>query len=192
MGQLPWSIDSGARQSHHLLMPTKPTKITGGFYAVMTRVPDDQRYLQVTFLQYPNVVSYGPDEETVLRNARTLLNSALAQDFSSDRPLPSATRPRRPPRTGKLVYVLLDPPLRMAYLLRIRREEAGITPAQMAKRMDMTTAQYRAWESPLRTTVGMLTLEKFARILGLGLYIDLLRPMHEIPPGAKRRGRKSR
>lgn len=65
------------------------------------------------------------------------------------------------------------PNVRMAYLLRSWREEAGLTQRQMAHRLGASYQAYQRMERPGRSNLTVQTLDRVARALHRELHIDL-------------------
>jgi len=102
--------------------------------------------------------------------AREALNVSLESDFERGVKLPAL----RKPRAGKgerVVLVPLDAEVRMAYVLRAWREEAGLTQQEMASRLGVSYQAYQRMERPGRSNLTVATLDRIARALHRELVI---------------------
>lgn len=88
-------------------------------------------------------------------------------------PRPSA-RPKTP-RHATLQWIPISPALGARLALRWAREDAGLSQAQIAKRMGVSQQAYAKLESP-DANLTMETLERAAKALGLHVDVALLPP----------------
>ena len=88
-------------------------------------------------------------------------------------PLPSGRTPRRP-RGGRVVAVPVPPGLAARFQLRAARHEAGLTQAELAKKVGVSQQHIAALESP-DANITLATLEKVAQALGREVTIELRR-----------------
>jgi len=116
------------------------------------------------------VNTFGRDEDEAEEMAREALNLALEADFDRGLRLPAS----RKPRVGHgehIVLVPLDAEVRMAYVLRMWREEAGLTQQELASRLGVSYQAYQRMERPGRSNLTVTTLDRIARALNRELVI---------------------
>ncbi len=114
----------------------------------------------------------GPGEE-VLDQARDALEGWLEAHLALGRvpPLPAGTR-RRASAGRKVIDVAVDPTLAVRMLLRVARHEAGLTQAELARKIGVSQQQIAALESPdSNLTLG--TLVRVAAVLDREVEIRL-------------------
>jgi predicted RNase H-like HicB family nuclease len=112
-------------------------RVPEGYYAVLFREPESKT-IGVRFPALPGVITYGRDWEEAQEMAREALNVALEMDFERNVKLPPPGRKPRARQGDRVVFVRLDPEVRMAYLLRWWRERKGLTRLAAARRMGVT------------------------------------------------------
>ena len=142
--------------------------VPSGYFAIMWT--DDEGNVLVRFPQHPQVNTFGRDEDEAEDMAREALNLALEADFDRGVRLPAL----RKPRSGKgerVVLVPLDPEVRMAYVLRMWREEAKLTQQELASRLGVSYQAYQRMERPGRSNLTVTTLDRIARALHRELII---------------------
>lgn len=144
--------------------------VPSGYYAVL-RADDDGNVL-VRFPQHPGVNTFGRDWEEAEDMASEALNVALESDFDRGIKLPAL----RKPRVGKderVVLVPLEAEVRMAFVLRKWREDAGFTQQEMASRLSVSYQAYQRMERPGRSNLTVSTLDRIARALDRDLVISV-------------------
>ena len=144
--------------------------VPSGYYAVL-RADDDGNVL-VRFPQHPGVNTFGRDWEEAEDMASEALNVALESDFDRGIKLPAL----RKPRVGKderVVLVPLEAEVRMAFVLREWREDAGFTQQEMASRLSVSYQAYQRMERPGRSNLTVSTLDRIARALDRDLVISV-------------------
>jgi len=118
------------------------------------------------------VNTFGRDWEEAEDMASEALNVALESDFDRGIKLPAL----RKPRVGKeerVVLVPLEAEVRMAFVLREWRENAGFTQQEMASRLSVSYQAYQRMERPGRSNLTVSTLDRIARALDRDLVISV-------------------
>jgi len=136
--------------------------VPAGYYAVLWT--DDEGNVLVRFPQHPGVNTFGRDQEEAEEMAREALNVALESDFDRDVKLPALRKPRAA-KGERVVMVPLDADVRMAYVLRDWREDAGLTQQEVAARLGVSYQAYQRMERPGRSNLTVATLDRIARAL---------------------------
>lgn len=91
----------------------------------------------------------------------------------ADREIPPRPRKSVTPRKGATVLpVPITPALGVRLALRWARDDAGLSQAQVARRMGVSQQAYALLESP-DANISMKTLEKAAEALGLVVHVAL-------------------
>lgn len=144
--------------------------VPSGYYAVFW--VDERGNTLVRFPQHPGVHTFGRDPEEAEEMAREALNAALEADFERGVRLPVLRKPRTRPGE-RAVLVPLDAEIRMAFVLRAWREEAGLTQQAMAGRLGISYQAYQRMERPGRSNLTVSTLDRVARALDRELVIGL-------------------
>jgi antitoxin HicB len=141
-----------------------------GYWAVL--IPDKKSgTIGVVFPDHPNVITYGSDREDAIEMAAEALNASLEVEFDRHLPLP---KPSGKPKTGRgreAVYVPLDPEVRTAFLVRGWREQTGLSQAQIAQKMGISTQAYQRMERPGRSNLTVATLDRIAHAVGKHLVL---------------------
>lgn len=142
-----------------------------GYWAVLYELPEGKG-VGVRFAEHPNVITYGTDWDHARDAAQEALAAALAVDFEQGFRLPEATTPKA--STGeRVVFVPLEPDVRLAYVLRDLREQEGLTQKQVAQRLGITYQSYQRMERPGRSNLSLATLARVARAMHRELVIEL-------------------
>jgi len=144
--------------------------VPSGYYAILRA--DDEGNVLVRFPQHPGVNTFGRDWEEAEDMASEALNVALESDFDRGIKLPAL----RKPRVGKeerVVLVPLEAEVRMAFVLREWRENAGFTQQEMASRLSVSYQAYQRMERPGRSNLTVSTLDRIARALDRDLVISV-------------------
>ena len=146
-------------------------QVPEGYYAILFEDPASGA-VGVRFPEHPGVITYGQDDDDAEEMACETLGAALETDFDRGLVLPPSQEPTTK-QGERVVFVPLEPDIRMAYLLRGWREEAGVTQKDMAQRMGISTQAYRRMERPGRSNLTVSTLNRVARALGRRLVLEL-------------------
>ena len=142
-----------------------------GYYAVLYELPDGQG-VAVKFAEHPNVITYGRDWEHAREMAAEALSLSLEYEFEQGFHLPDAKKP--PAGDGeRVVFVAIDPQVRVAYLLRDLREQAGLTRKAVAERLGIAYRSYQRMERHGRSKLTLATLSRVARALNKEVVIDI-------------------
>jgi antitoxin HicB len=145
-------------------------KDVAGYWAIL--VPDKKSgTIGVVFPDHPNIITYGNDREQAIEMGAEALNATLEVEFDRHLPLP---RPSGKPKTKtgrEAVYISLDPEVRTAFLVRGWREQTGLSQAQIAKRMGISTQAYQRMERPGRSNLTVATLDRITQAMGKHLVL---------------------
>lgn len=142
-----------------------------GYYAFL--IPDKSSgTVGVVFPDHPGVVTYGNDREHALEMAAEALNASLESEYDRNRPLPAARKKPKAQKGREAVFIELDPEIRTAFLVRSWREKSGLSQAQMARRMGISTQAYQRMERPGRSNLTVATLSRITAALGKQLIVE--------------------
>ena len=142
-----------------------------GYWAILYELPEGTG-VGARFIEPPNVTTYGTEWDHAKQAAQEALAAALEVDFEQGYHLPAATRPKAA-KGARVVFVPLEPDVRMAYVLRDLREQEGLTQRQVAERIGITYQSYQRMERPGRSNLSLATLARVARALHRELVIEL-------------------
>jgi antitoxin HicB len=131
----------------------------------VTLTVDDNGTVLVTFVDVPEAITFGADEDEALLQAVDALESALSMYVADRQPLPMASRPKRGQRTVR------PSPLECAKLgVYQAMTEQGIKKAELARRLGWHMPQVdRLFD--LRHASRLDQLEAAARALGRHLEV---------------------
>lgn len=131
----------------------------------VTLTPDDDGTVLVTFVDVPEAITFGADEDEALLQAVDALESALSMYVADRQPLPAASRPKRGQHTVR------PSPLECAKLgVYQAMTEQGIKKAELARRLGWHMPQVdRLFD--LRHASRLDQLEAAARVLGRHLEV---------------------
>ena len=146
-------------------------QVPEGYHAVLFEEPESE-VVGVHFPEHPGVITFGESWEEAEEMAHEALCAALETDFDRGLVLPPSHKPTAGPGE-RIVFVPIEPEIRMAYLLRQWREEAGVTQTDMAQKMGITYQAYQRMERPGRSNLTINTLNRVARALGRHLVVEL-------------------
>lgn len=120
----------------------------------------------VSFPDFPNINTYGADQEAALASAEEALNGALESDFERGYTLPQAGN-----HAGKRGYhsVAVHPHIEIAYALKKLRN--GHTQSEIAKKLGISYQSYQKLENPRRCNPTVKTLERIGEVMGKRLVI---------------------
>ena len=143
-----------------------------GYYAVLKKDRSGGAIL-VSFPDHPYINTFGKDRNHAVEMAEDALNETLIVEFERGFEVPeNSKRPRSAP--GKeVVFVPLRPAVRMAFLLRKWRAEAGMTQARMARALKISTQSYQRMEKPGRANITVAMLDRIARAVGKRAVVEL-------------------
>lgn len=148
--------------------------VPNGYFAILCREPRSKT-IGVHFPDFPGVVTYGSDWTEAEEHAREALSAALESEFERGLKLPLLRKPKG--KLGqKVMFIKMDHEIRLAYLLRERRNETGLTQKQMANKLDISYQAYQRMERPGKANLTIMTLEKVAKAMGHELVVELERP----------------
>lgn len=152
-------------------------QIPEGYYAVIFFEKESRTY-GVRFPDHPGIVTYGQTFEEAVEMAKEALSALFESEFDRKQPLPTSHKPRT--KTGdKTVFVPLMPEIRLAYLIRSWREDAGLSQKQLAERLGISFQAYQRMERPGRSNLTVATLQRIAQALNKALILDV-RDAHAI------------
>ena len=146
-------------------------QIPEGYYAVVFFEKGSKTY-GVRFPEHPGIVTYGYTFEDAVELSKEALSAALESDFDRDQPLPVSRRPKAK-NSDKVIFVSLEPEIRMAYLLRSWREASGLSQKQLALRLGISFQAYQRMERPGRSNLTVATLQRIAHALNKALVLDV-------------------
>ncbi len=117
--------------------------------------------------------TFADSDEEVLAMAREALEGRLEQHLKDSEPVPRPPRRApRVPRGGRILWVPVSTQFSALLAIRFAREEAGITQAELARRMRVRQQIIARLERPgSNPTVG--TLDRVANALGRSFDIHL-------------------
>ena len=114
----------------------------------------------VSFLDFPNVNTYGETEADAIKYAHEALNLTLEVDFERGFSLPE---PKAVPGRGTIT-VRVQPNIAIAYQLRRLRQNQ--TQAEVAKKVGISYQAYQKLENPRKCNPTVKTLEKISAAMG--------------------------
>ncbi|MBK7579809.1 MAG: type II toxin-antitoxin system HicB family antitoxin [Myxococcales bacterium] len=126
------------------------------------------RQWTAVFVDAPGCATCAPSKERVLAAARKALEGWLEAHLVDGRspPKPASTARRAEP-------IAVDPQLAVAVSLRWARQAAGLTQAQLARRVGVSQQQMAKLERP-GANPSIATLRKVADALGVQVHFDLV------------------
>jgi len=131
------------------------------------KVERDGRYWTVLFTDAPGCSTYGTTRIKAMAAAREALEGWLEAHLVDGRSPPRPAERRR----GETVDV--DPQLSMAVTFRWARQDAGLTQAELARRVGVSQQQIAKLERP-GANPSIATLRKVAEALGFRLELRLV------------------
>jgi antitoxin HicB len=114
----------------------------------------------VEFPDFPNIATYGKDQNEALLHAEEALNGCIESDFARgfNIPPPSAAK-------GRGVHLIpVRPHVAVAVLLRQMR--GSLTQQEIAARLNISFQVYQRLENPRKANPTIKTLEKVAQAYG--------------------------
>lgn len=146
-------------------------KDVAGYWAIL--IPDrESSTVGVVFPDHPTVITYGTDREHAVEMGAEALNATLEVEFDRHLPLPRPSGKPKPKKGQEAVFITLDPEVRTAFLVRGWREQTGLSQAQIAKRMGISTQAYQRMERPGRSNLTVATLDRIAKAIGKHLVLQ--------------------
>lgn len=114
-----------------------------------------------------NVLTFGEDDESARAAAREALTGVLGAMLDRGDSIP---QPLDGAGVSDVLWIEPDPHVAWPVLLRLERERAGITQAELAKRLDVTFQAVQKWErSGANPTLA--TVDRVMRALGRRLIL---------------------
>ncbi|MBF0104646.1 MAG: type II toxin-antitoxin system HicB family antitoxin [Deltaproteobacteria bacterium] len=149
----------------------KKNKIPNGYFCVLCK-EKKSKTIAVHFPAHPGIITYGHDWEEAVEMAREALSALLETEFERGQVLPKSTRPKV--KNGdRLIFIPIEPEIKMAYLLRTWREDSGLTQKQLAQKLGVSYQAYQRMERPGRSNLTVSTLQKIANSLDKELVLSL-------------------
>lgn len=145
-------------------------QIPTGYYCVIS-LEKKSKTFAVRFPDYPGIITYGKDFDHAVAMAGEALTAVLESDFDRDQSLPASHKPKS--KKGKLVFIPLDAEVRVAYVLRCWRENAGLSQMKLAAKMGISFQAYQRMERPGRSNLTVATLQRIAKALNKSLVLDV-------------------
>lgn len=146
-------------------------QIPEGYYAVIFFEKESKTY-GVRFPDHPGIITYGQNFGEAVEMAQEALSAALESEFDRKQPLPISHKPKTK-NSDKTVFISIEPEIRMAYLLRSWREDAGLSQKQLAERLGISFQAYQRMERPGRSNLTVATLQRIAQALNKALILDV-------------------
>ena len=138
-------------------------------------ISKEGKYTYATFIDCPGAMTQADPGESIEAQAADLLEGWLESELAAGRTPP---RPRRKlPKGG--IWVEVPPLLAVRLSLRMAREDAGLSQAQLAKRAGVSQPAIAQLEHP-DSNPTIQTLQKVARALGASLRVSI-----ELAEGAR-------
>jgi len=143
-----------------------------GYYALLKKDPKSGAVI-VSFPDHPHINTFGQDRDHAVQMAEDALNETLIYEFERGLLVPEKSRRPRARAGAEAVFVPLRPSVRMAFLLRMWRSEAGLTQKKMARELGVSYQSYQRMERPGRANLTVNTLDKIARVLGKRVILEM-------------------
>ena len=143
-----------------------------GYYARLQKDKASGTIL-VSFPDHPHINTFGDNWEHAVEMAEDALNETLIVEFERGLEVPAKTKKPRAATGGKIAFIPLRPAVRMAFLLRLWRREAGLTQQKMARAMGISYQSYQRMERPGRANITVTMLDRVAKALGKKAVVDL-------------------
>lgn len=143
--------------------------IPKGYFAILEKEPESG-HITIDFPEHENICSSGLDWKHAEEMAHEALNVTLEEEFKVGFKLPKASKPKAK-KGQKVIFVPLRLDLQIAFLLRESREAAGLTQAEMARRLGIKQQSYQRYERPGQSNISLKTLDNIAKALGNSLSV---------------------
>lgn len=145
--------------------------ISEGYYAAIFYEKSSKTY-GIRFPDFPGIVTFGHSVDEAVEMAHEALSAALESDFDREQTLPKGRKPKCK-KGEKVIFVPLEPEIKMAYLLRQWREAAGLSQEKLAQRLGISFQAYQRMERPGRSNLTVATLQRIAQALNKKLIVDV-------------------
>lgn len=140
--------------------------------AIVTLEAED--WFLIDFPDLPGCCTEAPPGYSIERMGSECLQVCLEANLLEHARVPPSPRRHRAPKIGELRYFRVPALLAARVQLRRARTEAGITQAELARRIGVSQQQIAKLEHP-DGDLKISTLERAARALGLSLDINLVK-----------------
>lgn len=131
------------------------------------KVERDGRYWTVVFVDAPGCATFGTSRAKAVAAAREALEGWLEAHLVAGR------APQRPVEHRRCEAVDVNPQLSVAVTLRWARQDAGLTQAELARRVGVSQQQVAKLERP-GANPSIATLRKVAEALGVRVELKLV------------------
>lgn len=146
-------------------------EVPKGYFATL-HCEKESGNIIATFIDHPNVNTFGTTWEEAEKYAAEALNGSLEVDYERGFVLPPARKPKAK-KGEKIVFIPLEPDVMMAYQLRAWREEGHLTQKAMASRLGIPFQSYQRMERPGHANLTIKTLHRVAAALQKKLIVTL-------------------
>ena len=120
----------------------------------------------VSFVDFPNVMTYGETLEEAIKNASEALNGSLESDFERGYELPKKSNV-----VGCDIYLIpVLAHIEISYDLRQMRETKS--QIEIARELGVTYQAYQKLENPRKCNPTIKTLERISSVLGKRLKVS--------------------
>jgi antitoxin HicB len=143
-----------------------------GYFAVLKKDRKSGAFL-VSFPDHPHINTFGTTRDHAIEMAEDALNETLIVEFERGVVVSEESKRPRKPAGMAVVFVPLRPAVRMAFLLRKWRKDAGLSQARMARTMGISYQSYQRMERPGRANLTVTMLDRVARALGKRAVVDM-------------------
>ena len=143
-----------------------------GYFAVLKKDPESGTIL-VSFPDHPHINTYGKDRDHAVEMAEDALNETLIVEFERGMKVQEDTKRPRATKGREVIFVPLRPAVRMAFLLRKWRAEAGLTQKAMARALGISYQSYQRMERPGRANLTINMLDRVAGVLGKRAVVEM-------------------
>ena len=143
-----------------------------GYYALLFKTNGSQD-VSVRFPDHPNIVTYGHDWKHAEEMALEALTGCLEVGLDADCLLPAAGDKPYVAQRKRLIFVPLAASLRVSYILRDSRKQAGLSYKEVAAHLGISVGRYKRLEQSNCTTHTIPMLEQIATLYGKELILEL-------------------
>lgn len=151
--------------------------IPDGYYAKIFYEKKSKTY-GVKFPDFPGIITFGHSFDEAVEMAKEALSTSLESDFDRSQPLPATKYKPKSKNSEKLVFIPLEPDIRLAYLIRSWREKAKLSQKQLAQRLGISFQAYQRMERPGHSNLTVATLQRIAQAIKKALIIDVCDDPH--------------
>lgn len=113
----------------------------------------------VSFLDFPQIKTYGQNLNEALKHAEEALNGCLEADFERGFELPTVTK-----HSNKSAYAIPVAP-HIAVAIQLRNMRSNRSQIEIARELGVSYQAYQRLENPRRCNPTLKTLEKIGRAL---------------------------